>query len=833
MPGLILAVALIALGAPAASARTDPRYTLANGCYALRSQSTGLFVAKHADGGYRASAASPGEAEPFRMKATRLGSYMLYGRQGDFLAEGSRDPADILAGATPDRVEPASAPSESADWRVDDSGPGAFRIVLTARGKTLAVVGGRRELALTDGSGSAASFSFHRTQGCAAFPEVQVNATGAPPRGSTAFAEVRGLLDAHIHGMAFEFLGGRVHCGRPWSPYGVTVALVDCPDHFGNGAGAVLENTISYGNPARTHDPVGWPTFRDWPAAKSLTHEQTYYRWLERAWRGGLRIWVNLLVDNHALCELYPLKKNSCNEMDGVRLQAHDLYALQDYIDAQSGGPGKGWFRIVKDPFQARRVINRGKLAVVMGIEVSKLFDCGEVNHQPQCDKATIDRELNEVYGLGVRDMELVNKFDNALTGVTGDAGQTGVVVNQGNRYETNHYWEMQHCDGARGAADKTQSTTAPGDGRDQLAGGLFQLLLPPGATPVYPQPPHCNDRGLTDLGEYVVRRMMAKRMIIDPDHMSVRGRNHLLSILESRNYSGVVSSHSWSTPDAYPRIYRLGGVITPYAGDSTTFVQKWRQIRPMRDRHYYFGFGYGADMNGFGAQGNPRGRNVPNPVHYPFKSFDGKVTLGHQVSGQRVYDINVDGVAHYGLYPDWIEDLRVLAGPQIIRDMARGPEAYLEMWERAVGAARRFCQPARSDVSPRAIGHVRLRDSWEQVLRRAGQPLHRPGRVFRYCVNRRGPRPRGRLAAVMTRTGRVALILTTAPGHRVGHVGRGTRAPRGGRRIGGLVVRRAGGGARYVYGVRGGRVTFVALGTRAATSGRALRANLRLAGAR
>src|SRR3712207_7572972 len=47
--------------------------------------------------------------------------------------------------------------------------------------------------------------------------------------------------------------------------------------------------------------------------------------------------------------EVYPLKKNSCNEMDGVRLQAQRLHELERYIDAQSGGPGEGWFRIVKD----------------------------------------------------------------------------------------------------------------------------------------------------------------------------------------------------------------------------------------------------------------------------------------------------------------------------------------------------------------------------------------------------------------------------------------------------------------------------------------------------
>ena len=69
-----------------------------------------------------------------------------------------------------------------------------------------------------------------------------------------------------------------------------------------------------------------------------------------------------------------------------------------------------------------------------------------------------------------------------------------------------------------------------------------------------------------------------------------------------------MVSSHSWSTPDAYPRIYKLGGFVAPYAGDSTGFYAKWQRHLGWADRRYYFGFGYGADMNGLGAQGDPRG---------------------------------------------------------------------------------------------------------------------------------------------------------------------------------------------------------------------------------
>jgi hypothetical protein len=307
-----------------AAARDGGRYALAGGCYGLRSRSLGLLVAKSADGAYRASAGGVADAEPFRMQATDLGKYLFYGRGRDFLAVGSGD-----------QVESGPEASEAANWRVDAAGSGTFRIVSLATGKALATSGNGGGLVLADpaSAGAAALFSFERASGCAVYPEVEVNAVGKPFTRTPRYGEVRGLIDAHMHMMAFEFLGGRAHCGRPWHPFGAPYALVDCVDHQPNGCGAVLENVL-FKNPARCHDPVGWPTFKDWPHPKSLTHEQSYYKWLERAWRGGLRVFVNLLVENGVLCELYPLKQNSCNEMDAVRLQAKRIYELQDYIDA-------------------------------------------------------------------------------------------------------------------------------------------------------------------------------------------------------------------------------------------------------------------------------------------------------------------------------------------------------------------------------------------------------------------------------------------------------------------------------------------------------------------
>ena len=707
---------------PANRPRADhpaTRYAMANGCYTLVE-----------------------DGEPLFFKPTRLGDYLLYDAERRFVAVGG---------------EKAAEPSGDTIWTATMAG---HRTRLTHGEESLTVDGTSR-------------FLLTHATGCAAYPESQINISGDPFAGVSPFQEVRGYADAHTHGMAFEFLGGGAHCGKPWDRFGAPYALVDCPDHQ-TGTNP-LEAALS-GEPH--HDPAGWPTFADWPAPDSLTHEGTYYKWMERSWRGGQRLFVNLLVENNQLCTLYPFgpggspQKNSCDDMDSVRLQAKRMYQFQNYIDAQWGGPGQGWYRIVKNPWQARRVINDGKMAIVMGIETSVPFGCtfkaGPTGDTPaaECTKESIDKQLAEVHRMGVRQMELVNKFDNALSGVAGDAGEVGAAVNNANFLETNSYWDMRHCEPENPEAHDRNQFAAPeisADQQDALFGAIGQLYGALGpALPAYPPPDHCNERGLTGLGEHLVRRLVERGMLVDPDHMSVKARDSLLDQVERRDYPGVMSSHSWSTPDAYPRIYDLGGFIAPYAGDSTGFVEKWRRHTEWANPKYYFGLGFGADMNGLGAQGDPRGADVPNPVTYPFRGLGG-VTVEKQHAGERVYDINVDGVAQYGLYPDWVQDLQLVAdaeqgdGDAIGEDMARGAEAYLQTWERAQGIAADPCRNPRLRESVSSFEQiVQPGLTTRQVMAKVGQPFLRRDLTYTYCATDSADRE-VRMKVQLTKSGRVA----------------------------------------------------------------------------
>ncbi|MFF9344761.1 discoidin domain-containing protein [Streptomyces sp. NPDC014773] len=499
--------------------------------------------------------------------------------------------------------------------------------------------------------------------------DSQVNATGAPFTGTDAQGRVRGFVDAHNHVMSNEGFGGRLICGKPFSTGGAADALKDCPEHYPDGSGALFENLTGGAN--GKHDPDGWPTFADWPAHDSLTHQQNYYAWLERAWRGGQRVLVNDLVSNGLLCSIMP-RDRGCDEMEAIRLEARKTYEMQDYVDSLFGGPGKGWFRIVTSADQARSVIEAGKLAVVLGVETSEPFGCKQILDVAQCDQADIDRGLDELHGLGVRSMFLCHKFDNALCGVRFDSGTTGVAVNIGQFLSTGTFWATERCAGPQ--QDNPIGLTAPPAMAAKLPAGV--------SVPSYASDARCNTRGLTRLGEYALKGMIDRGMMLELDHMSVKAAGRALDMLEAEEYPGVLSTHSWMDLDWTERLYRLGGFTAPYMHSADGFIGEANGKAALRDK-YGVGLGYGTDMNGVGGWPGPVGADAPNAVKYPYLSFDGGTVLDRQVTGERTWDLNTDGAAHAGLVPDWIEQIRLTpGGPDVIGDLALGAESYLRTWK-------------------------------------------------------------------------------------------------------------------------------------------------------
>jgi hypothetical protein len=411
--------------------------------------------------------------------------------------------------------------------------------------------------------------------------------------------------------------------------------------------------------------------------------------WLERAWRAGMRMVVAQTADDGPLCRLEPRRRTkTCSETTSVLAQIRTLRGLQSYVDAQSGGPGRGWFRLVYTPAQARRVMRAGKLAVMIGIESSDLFGCSETNGRPGCTRADINRGLARYKRMGVRGMFVAHWVNNAFSGTALEGGTKGVFINILNRFQTGSYFETSACPGP--GQGVTVTTLSP-----PLLKALASFF--PAATsiandpmPAYPSGLQCNSDGLTSLGRYLIERMMAEHMLIEVDHLSERARDTVLAIAAKANYP-LISSHNgtggeWTAAELR-QLYKLGGFAAVTPDVAPALAQKiLTMARYDRPASGLVGIGLGTDTNGFSSLPGPRPDAKAHPLSYPFESYDGTVQFGREHTGTRTFDLNRDGVAHYGLIADLIADMEhSRAGRRALPLLFNSAEAYVDTWQRAI----------------------------------------------------------------------------------------------------------------------------------------------------
>ena len=241
---------------------------------------------------------------------------------------------------------------------------------------------------------------------CREFPEASLNAQISP-----AFYEPQdtseglfGFADVHAHFGFPRTMAGVAMAGDIFHPLGIEHALRDCSNiHGPNG----ILDLLGAQTGAGAHETAGYPDLPFWPRRDTATHPHTYYRWIERAYLSGLRLAVTHATGNPFLCELLRVlhadaARGDCSPQSTVRLQTEYMHALEDYVDAQAGGPGKGWLRIVTSAAQARQVIADNKLAVILGVEYSTLFDC-RLGREGRCTPEFIDESLEELKELGIR----------------------------------------------------------------------------------------------------------------------------------------------------------------------------------------------------------------------------------------------------------------------------------------------------------------------------------------------------------------------------------------------------------------------------------------------
>ena len=571
----------------------------------------------------------------YYLKPTALRRHLIVGTDGLLLA--------VADGAVTRVAEPGPA----AEWTIARAGH-RFVIHSSAVGRPLAVdASGQFVL----GSATSRHRLLHAT-GCTAYPEASVGARGVPFSGVNADGTVSGFADLHLHLVADFRAGGQVISGEAFDRFGITEALGrDADLHGPDGSLDITGNLLRTGAPVGTHDTGGWPAFAGWPVHDTITHQQVYYRWLERAWMAGLRLVVAQTIEDQPLCDIEPRRSHSCDETETVKLEIQRLRELQDYVDAQAGGRGRGWFRIVKGPERARRVIEHGKLAVVIGVESSNPLGCSERNGQPVCTQPQIRAGLAELHDLGVRSMFVTHWTDNALGGPAFEGGAKGQFIGLMQQSHTGHPFATEPCT----AGDEDQG--------------------------------QCNARGLTDLGAYFVERMIAENMLIEADHMSQRTRAAVFAIAKRERYP-LVSSHTgtggeWTAPQLR-LLRRLGGISSVTPGSAAEMIARVAQLR-RESGDALTGVALGSDTGGFAELPGPPSAAAANPLAYPFRSFAGDVRFKRQQTGTRTFDFNADGVAHYGLFADLLADIgRRPGGRAALRTLFRSAEGYLQTWQLA-----------------------------------------------------------------------------------------------------------------------------------------------------
>lgn len=518
--------------------------------------------------------------------------------------------------------------------------------------------------------------------------------------------KLNGVVDLHTHLMAHLGFGGHLIHGAPdagclmlpdqiyksnndlfgtagcnnmnQSASDISQALGDCrPIHqiwlLNNECGNDIRALTHSALPGKNDHGVGYPDFQNWPKYNNLTHQQMWVDWLYRAYQGGLRCIVALAVNSVLLAELLQKDPNKSDDQSNGDLQIEEI---KNFAQRH-----QEWIEVAYSSGDLRRIVGQNdKLAIIIGIEYDDIGNfMKDGNKDP--DPHDVYNEIQRLYNSGVRYIFPVHLTDNLIggTALNDSLFTLASLVQFGSLPDIT-------CSNPKDKIDTNESLFGFenfinnfGDTLGKIFSGdwgnIPNVQCPQGTG-------YVNKRGLQSLGIYALLKMTGLKMLIDVDHMSQKTRK---DVLKAFGWYTFMSGHNAIRDlvdqkternfslEEYQTLANRGGMMgIGFSGNFNVFLGTAQELTANN-----IPIGFGSDCNGLAPLSPPSNdSNVIYSAQFPKCK-----------TGNREWDYNVDGVAHIGLYPDFLRDVKNHdKNNTIIPNMFGGVEALARVWEKNGG---------------------------------------------------------------------------------------------------------------------------------------------------
>jgi microsomal dipeptidase-like Zn-dependent dipeptidase len=250
-----------------------------------------------------------------------------------------------------------------------------------------------------------------------------------------------------------------------------------------------------------------------WPRWDVMVHQRGQRNALFKAHQDGLRLLVVTTGGFEPFCELLPMSNTyGCDEMDDVDRQIA--------LAHQFASDNASWVQIALGPQDAVNIINSGKLAMVIAIETTDLFNTLFADPANPPDAAAIQAMVQKYYDppFDVRSIQIAHETDNGFAGAALINPLFEVFQFADNRY------------GPSCNIDLDCFPPRPRFGFDVYkdSDGVCKNAL-----------------GLTAAGETLIQTLMDKGMLVDIAHLPERGMLRAYQIAKQNVYYPLFHSHT------------------------------------------------------------------------------------------------------------------------------------------------------------------------------------------------------------------------------------------------------------------------------------------------